>query len=657
MPADEPRRPAAATALLPSLREEHLEEAELLEFSNNQLAAGQRQDVLAHLDVCGRCREVLSAMHDDSGGVTKLSDPLIGQLLGEYRVEQALSRGGMGVVYRGVQPVIGKRVAIKVLLADVADDPDVMHRLLEEARAVNAVRHPNIIDIFSFGTLPDGRHYFVMELLDGQPLNEVLHRQERLGVGQVLTVLDQSMAALAAAHAAGVVHRDLKPANIFVTTLPNQSWHITVLDFGLAKRLGASTTTSPNLVMGTPGYMAPEQIRGQKVTPASDLYAMGVVAWVLLTGEEPYSADSFVDLMMQHLDAPLPSLRALAPECPPLLATLVGRLLAKRPEERPGSALEVQSELQRIRQSLIGKDTLKAPSPLVALDQLLKPATRQAVSTVPATPAAHREPVATRLVERDAVTREVKREAMAPRSAQPSQRAPGSAGERRWLRKAVLALAGLVVFLTAAVAWRLSRQGAPGRQELAAPTKTPPGEAGPSQGEERLAPPGTAPRTDAPRAEAPPGTAPRADAPPGTPPRAEAPPDTPPRADAPPGTPPRAEAPPGTAPRADAPPGTPPRADALPGTPPRADAPPVDKTVDVAPVGPKQAKKRRTPTAAEVRVHLEKARAAAAQLSSAPARRMMELDLDGIEARLQGGDEPWVLERELNDVLGNYGVR
>jgi serine/threonine-protein kinase len=279
MPVDETRNDLGRTAQLPVLREEHLDESELLEFSNNLLEPERRRGVLEHLDTCSRCRQVLAGMHADDGtGSTKLSDPLIGQMLGEYQVEQALSRGGMGVVYRGVQPMIGKKVAIKVLLPDVADDPETMHRLLREARVVNAIRHPNIIDIFSFGTLPDGRHYFVMELLDGLPLDEVLRKKRRLSAVEVITVLDQSMAALGAAHAAGVVHRDLKPANIFVTTLPNQSWHITVLDFGLAKRLGASTSTSPNIVMGTPGYMAPEQIRGQSVTPATDLYAMGVVA-------------------------------------------------------------------------------------------------------------------------------------------------------------------------------------------------------------------------------------------------------------------------------------------------------------------------------------------------------------------------------------------
>ncbi|MBL8913744.1 MAG: protein kinase [Archangium sp.] len=375
------------TAPLPVLRDAHLEESEFIEFSNNLMEASARQAALRHLDTCQRCREVLSELHrdDDGHGSTKLKDPLLGRMLGEYRVEDALSRGGMGVVYRGVHPVIGKKVAIKVLLPEAAADPDQMDRLLAEARAVNAIRHPNIIDIFSFGTLPDGKHYFVMELLDGEPLNELLREKGRLSAPEVMVVIEQTMAALAAAHAANVIHRDLKPANLFVSTLPDKSWHVTVLDFGLAKQLGVSSSTAPNLVMGTPGYMAPEQIRGQKLSPKVDLYAVGAVAWVLLTGREPFEANSFVDLMVKHLEEPLPSLARAAPDCPSALVQLVEKLLAKRPEQRPSSALEVQQTVLRMRKELHGRETMKnIPPPMVPLDQLQKPHVRAAAPTVPA---------------------------------------------------------------------------------------------------------------------------------------------------------------------------------------------------------------------------------------------------------------------------------
>ncbi|MFT3711574.1 MAG: protein kinase [Archangium sp.] len=409
-----------ATAELPVLRDAHLEESEFIEFSHHLMSPEERQAAVRHLDSCTRCREVLAELHRDSdgSGSTKLTDPMLGRTLGEYRVEEALSRGGMGAVYRGVQPMIGKKVAIKVLLPEAADDPDQMDRLLAEARAVNAIRHPNIIDIFSFGSLPDGKHYFIMALLDGLPLNELQREKGKLTPGEVMTILEQSMSALGAAHAAGVIHRDLKPANLFVTTLPDHSWHVTVLDFGLAKRLGASSSTSPNLVMGTPGFMAPEQIRGQKLSHKVDLYAMGVVAWVLLTGQEPFTANSFVDLMVKHLEEPLPPLARLVPDCPPGLVTLIERLLAKRPDARPNSALEVQQELQRLRKDkdFAGRETMKQqPPPVVSLESLQKPHVRQQVVTVPAGRDAVEKQPLEKTVKRDETPRAVAQAPVATR--------------------------------------------------------------------------------------------------------------------------------------------------------------------------------------------------------------------------------------------------
>ena len=337
------------TADFAGVRETHIDEQELVDLALNNLSADDEDSVRGHLNTCPACRERLKALHlEDGMGATKVRDPMVGQMLGEYRVEAALARGGMGVVYRGVQPMIGKRVAIKVLAPEL-DDEGGINRLLDEARAVNAIRHPNIIDIFSFGSLPDGRHYFVMELLDGQSLEDLINTRRTLSADEVMTVLEQSCSALGAAHAAGVVHRDLKPANLFLGVLADQSWHVTVLDFGLAKRLGNTRKTATNVVMGTPGYMAPEQIRAKPITAATDLYALGVVAWVLLTGSEPFQAEGIMDLLRAHIEAPLPSLRERAPDAPAGLVSLIERMLAKRPEDRPASALEVRSEVQRIR--------------------------------------------------------------------------------------------------------------------------------------------------------------------------------------------------------------------------------------------------------------------------------------------------------------------
>lgn len=442
------------TARLPTLvtRDEHLDESEFIDFSMNTLEPERRQAAVQHLDGCQRCREVLAELHRDVGGSTKIADPLLGRMLGEYKVEQALARGGMGVVYRGEHPMIGKKVAIKVLLPDAAEDPDSINRLLEEARAVNAIRHPNIIDIFSFGDLPDGRHYFIMELLDGLPLNEVMREKGRFTPGEVITVLDQALSALGAAHLAGVIHRDLKPANLFVTTLPDQTWHVTVLDFGLAKRLGASSSTSPNLVMGTPGFMAPEQIRGQSITPRTDLYAMGVVAWLLLTGDEPYVADSFVDLMMKHLEEPLPPLSKLSPDTPPGLVALIEKLLAKRPDARPQSAMEVRAELARLRKVFEGRETMRTPGPVVALEALVKPHARQELQSEPERAGVHRATVELTNISRpNQAAVETTRIVRTPAPKRPSSRpvTPPPTPPKR--RTALFASIGLSVFALLAV--------------------------------------------------------------------------------------------------------------------------------------------------------------------------------------------------------------
>src|SRR3954468_20094555 len=147
---------------------------------------------------------------------TPTIDPLIGQQVGEYRIEQRIGIGGMGIVYRGLQPLIDKKVAIKILRPEIADDPDQMKRLLDKARAVTAIHHRGIIDIYGFGQLFDGRQYMVMEHLVGAPLDELIASGRRLSLSETFALLDEVLSALTAAHAAGVIHRDLKPSNIFV---------------------------------------------------------------------------------------------------------------------------------------------------------------------------------------------------------------------------------------------------------------------------------------------------------------------------------------------------------------------------------------------------------------------------------------------------------
>ncbi|WP_244225093.1 serine/threonine-protein kinase, partial [Corallococcus sicarius] len=287
---------------------------------------------------------------------TAISDPLIGLKLGEYELRSRIGVGGMGLVYDGIQPLIGKRVAVKVLRPELAHSSEQVARLLAEARAVNAIRHRGIIDIFGFGQLPDGRQYIVMEYLDGQPLDAILSEKGRLPVMEALALLEEVLAALGAAHGAGVVHRDLKPSNIFLVRQPDGSRYVKLLDFGLAKRgegpTGRTAQTRTDMVVGTPEYMAPEQARGQSVGPMTDLYAMGVVTFEMVTGRLPFIGSSPVDLLMKHVEARPPRPSEFVSDLPPAVDAFILQMLTKDPETRPNSADALRQHLVKLRRTL-----------------------------------------------------------------------------------------------------------------------------------------------------------------------------------------------------------------------------------------------------------------------------------------------------------------
>lgn len=352
----------------------HPEDSVLLKLAAGSLAPAVRDEVAAHLDGCASCKGVVVGFSEETSPSavplptdadferTRASDPLVGQMLGEYRVLERLGQGGMGILYRGEQPMIGKAVAIKVLLQSIAADPSLVQRMLGEAQAVNAVRHPNIVDIFSFGRLRDGRPYMVMELLEGKSLAALLLEVGRLSVAQTLVVLSQAMAALEAAHRAGVIHRDLKPDNIFVNRRP-EGWTVTLLDFGLAKREGSTDKglTQPGTTLGTPAYMAPEQVRGQVASTKSDIYAMGVVAWTLLAGREPFAGGSIVEIMQQQLQTTAPGVGTVVADVPAALEQLVTQMLEKNPERRP-TATEVRRGVAQLQRAP-GPTARRAPAP------------------------------------------------------------------------------------------------------------------------------------------------------------------------------------------------------------------------------------------------------------------------------------------------------
>ncbi|HZA13098.1 MAG TPA: serine/threonine-protein kinase, partial [Myxococcaceae bacterium] len=299
-------------------------------------------------------------------------DSLLGRQLGDYVIRERLGQGGMGIVYAGEQPVIGKRVAIKVLRPEIARDPEQVQRLLAEARAVNAIRHRGIIDIFNFGQLDDGRNYVVMEYLHGQALDELIAQRGSLAVSEALEILDEVLAALGAGHEAGIIHRDLKPSNIYLVRQPDGSRYVKLLDFGLAKQSsiprGATPQTRTDMFVGTPEYVAPEQARAEAVGPYTDLYAAGVVAFEMLTGKLPFDADAPIDFVLKHLEAKPPPPSSLAASVPGELDALVLRLLEKAPRNRPPSCEAVRREIARIRRGLSSSSTQQMPTPAGTTD-------------------------------------------------------------------------------------------------------------------------------------------------------------------------------------------------------------------------------------------------------------------------------------------------
>jgi tRNA A-37 threonylcarbamoyl transferase component Bud32 len=273
-----------------------------------------------------------------------------GTRVGEYVVDRFLGAGAMGEVYGGHHPVIGKKVAIKILRRELATSEEAVERFTREARAGNQVEHPNVIDVFSYGRLDDGRMYLMMDLCPGTSLRAKL-ADGALATSEALEILQPIAEALDAAHARGVIHRDLKPDNIMVST--SGPLRVFVLDFGIAKlvskanegKLGNGTLTGQGTWLGTPAYMAPEQWSTDGAGPASDRYALGVIAFELLSGSLPFAASSVPGMMEQHFRAEIPALSTRG-TVSTAVDDVVRRALAKDPAARWGTAQDFVDALR-----------------------------------------------------------------------------------------------------------------------------------------------------------------------------------------------------------------------------------------------------------------------------------------------------------------------
>jgi serine/threonine protein kinase len=270
-------------------------------------------------------------------------------IAGRFRIECEIGTGGMGTVYRAKHLGLERAVAVKIIKPEFASDPDVADRFMREARTMAKLRHPHAAMIFDAGNLPDGRHFIIMEFVEGKTLSETLEREGRFTPERAVRIASDICDVMAEAHNLGIVHRDLKPSNIMLNERG-----VCVLDFGVAKVLATSAdaththaTTGSGVIVGTPRYMSPEQCLGQRIGARSDLYSLGVLLYEMLAGRPPFTdplASAVLVKQATALPPPLPKIRA---DIPRALVVAVHTLLAKRPEDRPQNARAAQKLLEK----------------------------------------------------------------------------------------------------------------------------------------------------------------------------------------------------------------------------------------------------------------------------------------------------------------------
>ncbi len=283
-------------------------------------------------------------------------DPLIGRVINErYRIISLLARGGMGKVYRAEQAALGRPVALKILNPNQGGDrdPEFQRRFFLEAATSSKLRHPNTVTIFDYGKTEDDVYYIAMELLEGRTIHRALKDEGTLSSQRTMLIASEICRSLREAHGMGVIHRDLKPANVYLVRHDDRDANesVKLLDFGLVKNVREEDEqlTKTGTFMGSPKYMAPEQIRSEQGDARIDVYCLGVVMFEMLTGKPPFDHPTPVDTMIAHLTNPVPAMSAVNPEVevPPALERLVRKCLEKAPDDRFAGMNDVLYALQQ----------------------------------------------------------------------------------------------------------------------------------------------------------------------------------------------------------------------------------------------------------------------------------------------------------------------
>jgi len=269
-------------------------------------------------------------------------------LAGRYRLEEVIGRGGMSTVYRATDQVLGRTVAVKVLLAELADeDPTYVERFQREARAAAALANASVVTVYDTG-IDDAARFIVMEHVSGQSLATILSDRKPLPVADAVRVTRDVAGALSAAHAAGILHRDIKPANVMIA----DDGTVKVLDFGIARKLDSTTLTQAASVVGTAAYMSPERALGETGDARSDIYSLGCLLYAVFTGAPPFGGEVAAVILHKQINERPQAPSQVRPEIPAALDLLVLAMLAKRPEERPQSAADVRDDLAGLSGSL-----------------------------------------------------------------------------------------------------------------------------------------------------------------------------------------------------------------------------------------------------------------------------------------------------------------
>jgi len=400
-------------------------------------------------------------------------DPMIGTLAaGRYRIQKLLGEGGMGQVYLAEHVAIEKRVALKVLRAEFAAKGEIVTRFQQEAISASRIKHPNVLDVFDFGQLENGRFFLAMEFLEGNDLADELAKRRVLSVASGIRIAMQMCRALAAAHESGVVHRDMKPENVFLQRTADGEEIVKIVDFGIAQLRSKDAEvaqpkrrlTRTGMIFGTPEYMAPEQASGKHADPRSDIYSVGIIMYEMFTGAVPFTGDTFLGVLAKHLSDPTPQLTEICPEIAisSSLQAVIMRALEKDPTVRYQTMLEFAQAISASSDAAALGYRPKAPTPsedpgAFAVHAPGTPTQSQFSAATP-TPAGSLVRVG-----RGRDTEAARAETLI--GAEASARSP-TLRSKNGLVAAVLAL----VALGGAGAWFLSHRGAPARATAETPS-------------------------------------------------------------------------------------------------------------------------------------------------------------------------------------------